>query len=497
MASPPPEQQQLWLHAMTDPLTNLRTTTNLMRYADINSDGDFCLVVCDMERNLKVFKGTSMINMQSLLEVPTALCVCYLDRSVPRTPGLAVAGGSYIFIYRHVRPYRKWQCPSVPIAEEEAQVWSNLKSGQVTDADAYKLLDEHRQAGVKLSNRSVDLLGLPDHSRSDFINSMKNQEYVQHTLITCMESIKIDSNEVDSMTTLIVGTENKEVYILPPDPVNSMFIARVQLPAVPVLFCASGLLEVEWRIAVLCRDKKLYSIKNGDTKNSAVLSGISIDLGTQGVSVTQQDNLLWVATIDRKISCYTTRGKCQRCISVDSDVVDLSTITVNSSNQNHLLLAALVNGNIRLYKEGTCVHSFTVEKPITGIRFGQYGREDNTLCILHNRGALTIKMWKRTNKYNKLNGSAGPPPEQDIPIPIPKKTKLYVEQLQREKDQGAEIHRLFQRDLCKLRLETARAYVKVLTDVNMVRSCTFSLSLYFSFFLYSPCVSLLFSPFLR
>ena len=52
---------------------------------------------------------------------------------------------------------------------------------------------------------------------------------------------------------------------------------------------------------------------------------------------------------------------------------------------------------------------------------------------------------------------------------MPKKTKLYVEQTQRERDMAPEIHRRFQRDLCKLRLTTARAYVKTLTDGYMVR----------------------------
>lgn len=47
---------------------------------------------------------------------------------------------------------------------------------------------------------------------------------------------------------------------------------------------------------------------------------------------------------------------------------------------------------------------------------------------------------------------------------VPKKTRLYVEQSQREREQAADMHRIFQRDLAKLRLTTARAYVKVLTD---------------------------------
>ena len=51
-----------------------------------------------------------------------------------------------------------------------------------------------------------------------------------------------------------------------------------------------------------------------------------------------------------------------------------------------------------------------------------------------------------------------------MPLCIPKKTKLYVEQTQREREQATEMHRAFQRDLCKLRLSTARAYVKMITD---------------------------------
>ena len=32
----------------------------------------------------------------------------------------------------------------------------------------------------------------------------------------------------------------------------------------------------------------------------------------------------------------------------------------------------------------------------------------------------------------------------DIPLDVPKKTKLYVEQTQRERDQATEMHRIFQ-----------------------------------------------------
>lgn len=109
-----------------------------------------------------------------------------------------------------------------------------------------------------------------------------------------------------------------------------------------------------------------------------------------------------------------------------------------------------------------------MDRPVTAMCYGVYGREENTLIVVSGQGALTIKIWKRTVDLDAMSGNTGPPPEQDIPLAVPKKTKLYVEQTQREREKAPEIHRGFQRDLCKLRLTTARAYVKTLTDGFMV-----------------------------
>ena len=114
---------------------------------------------------------------------------------------------------------------------------------------------------------------------------------------------------------------------------------------------------------------------------------------------------------------------------------------------------------VRLYAEKHLVASLRINEPVTACRFGCYGREEGCLAVVGASGSLTIKMLQRTTKFEPTSGSAGPPPEQDVPLSIPKKTKLYVEQTQREREQATEMHRIFQRDLCKLRLSTARAYV--------------------------------------
>lgn len=49
-------------------------------------------------------------------------------------------------------------------------------------------------------------------------------------------------------------------------------------------------------------------------------------------------------------------------------------------------------------------------------------------------------------------------------LQVPKKTRLYLEQTKRETEQAPDMHRIFQRDLAKLKLTAARTYVQLLTD---------------------------------
>jgi hypothetical protein len=85
-------------------------------------DGDNKLLICDLAQKLKVYKGTSLIVEHAMLDKPVSQCVTYTDYAMPRVPSISVAAGSNIFIYRHIRPYRKWTCPNVDISEIETNV---------------------------------------------------------------------------------------------------------------------------------------------------------------------------------------------------------------------------------------------------------------------------------------------------------------------------------------------------------------------------------------
>jgi hypothetical protein len=73
-----------WLHAWHDPLAGLKTVTGCVRFADLNGDGDSKLCVCDFEKKLKVYKGTSLVVEYALLDVPVAMCITYTETSMVR-----------------------------------------------------------------------------------------------------------------------------------------------------------------------------------------------------------------------------------------------------------------------------------------------------------------------------------------------------------------------------------------------------------------------------
>ena len=75
-----------------------------------------------------------------------------------------------------------------------------------------------------------------------------------------------------------------------------------------------------------------------------------------------------------------------------------------------------------------------------------------------------IKILKRNASFEEKDISAGPPVAQNTRLNVPKKTKLFVDQTMRERENAVTMHRTFQRDLYLLRLNTAREYAKSLEN---------------------------------
>jgi Bardet-Biedl syndrome 1 protein len=110
----------------------------------------------------------------------------------------------------------QWSCPFVDIHPREADIWNAVKSENMNATTAVKQLCEARDAGTRLSARSLDLIALESEAaRTAYVNDMKDILYTQSTLITCMDTLKKDSEDYDSLTLLVVGTESGSTVCVP------------------------------------------------------------------------------------------------------------------------------------------------------------------------------------------------------------------------------------------------------------------------------------------
>ncbi|CAE8692133.1 unnamed protein product [Polarella glacialis] len=451
-----------WLDAWTDPVAGISCYSSFICLSDLQADGDHRLIMVDLKKRIRIYKGTTIQWEQKLPDMPCAVQTFYHEVANPPVPTLAVASGSRVLIYRHMRPYMKYTLPPIEVDPVEIDIWESLTKAKSEDLNevrhGWDKLNAARENGTVLSNQSIDFLALEDpESQSEFVRANRpNKDFLlqQQTAITCMEVLKQNMDEPTAVSMLVLGTENKMVYILDSSALNP--ITKVELDAVPSFMSVLGLYDVEYRITVACRDGNIYTIKNGQ-----VLSNV-IELETQPVGLVRFDKNVYVGCMDNVVHCFHFKGKKNHSIYLQNAISCMSLLQITKARVAKALVVALANGEVRLYNGKHLITTTQTHDVVTGIKMGTFGREEGSMVISFKSGALMVKILQRSANLEATNVAAGPPPEQDIPLDVPKKTKLYVEQTSREREQAIDMHRTFQRDLCKLRLSTARAYVNLL-----------------------------------
>ncbi|KAG5191005.1 Bardet-Biedl syndrome 1 [Tribonema minus] len=450
-----------WLHAWYDPLAGIHVHGGAMALADLQGDGDGCLLVADDDERFKIYRGTSFAAVQPLLEQPSALCAYHPDAgaAAARTPSVAIAAGPSVYIYRNLRPYYKFTTPAQEPCQQELAAWAGLTrdSPDAALAAAADALRAARRGGAALSARSADLLASDaPAARRAAADAWHGRAMAQPPAVTCLTKLRRAREGADAPCCLVVGTEAGGVLLVgPPGGV----IVAVTLPAPPALIEATGLLDVEWRVVAACRNGKIYTVKNGEGRRSAVLAGAAIELNALPVALARQGRLIHVATMDRVLHCYSLKGRRAHALRQPAPIVALEPLARGAAE---CLLVALASGALRLYAGAALLHTLELGAPPAALRFGRFGREDAALAVvLRGSGALVVKILDRKAALSAPSAAdAGPPAEQDVPLPVPRKTRLFVEQAAREREAPAAMHRAFQRDLARLRLRTARAYVE-------------------------------------
>ncbi|XXQ32716.1 Bardet-Biedl syndrome 1 N-terminal domain-containing protein [Plasmodiophora brassicae] len=454
---------RIWLNAWDDPVANARLSRGCLQLVDLNGDGDYKAVVALQSRRLKVYRGKAALTEMALLDEPTAVEAFYADAATPLVPMLAIASGPLLYIYRNLRPFYKFQVPAVDPDPDESLIWDRLASGQLRPEAGASDLVALRQAGRTITPRSATLIGIgSDVSRAAFVESCRGKPLGYHAPITCMTTLNKSSEDARAVGSVVVGTEAGQVLIL--NQHGMKVVRQIDLGAAPAFLDASGLLDVTYRVVAACRNGRVYSIRNGK-----VIGG-PIETETECCGVVLLVNHVLVGCMNNVFHGYHVKGNLLYTVRLPAPITCMAAFQLRRASNLSGAMVALANGDVRLYDGRALLTTVTCSAPVAAMKFGQYGREDASLFMVSTTGAITMKILQRqaqldaNQQQQQQQASSGPPAEQDEPLAIPKRTQLYVDQMNRERQQGPQMHMVFQRDLARLRLATAQAYAKVLAE---------------------------------
>ncbi|KAK4326344.1 hypothetical protein Pmani_003138 [Petrolisthes manimaculis] len=457
-----------WLTAHHDPLASLYTFGSCMALADLHGDGDSKLIIADLgtgayNMKLKVYKGTNLMSENTLIDLPTGVITFHMDTTEPRVPAVAVASGSYIYIYKNLRPYFKFTLPTLEVNPTEFDAWNQARDELLDVSMLYEILDSLRQevGECGLTTRSQRFLMCHDHaSQLTFLEQHKGFLLKRQTVVTCFSTLKKSHAEDDAISCLVLGTESANIFIL--DPEAFTILNSMSLPSVPVFLCVNGLYDVEYRIIVACRNGQIYTLKRG-----VKLGRPTAELTSQPVGLIRRDKSIIVATMDQYLYSFNNKGKRLWSLKLAAPVLCIESLEIRTLGLT-LTALGLADRRVLVYRDKHLVDTIHTQDNVTAIKFGRFGREDNTLVMIMKGGSLLVKILKRTARF-EVEESQGPSQAVAVKLSIPKKTKLFVDQTMRERENCVLMHRVFQHDLYRLRLSTARAYVSALdTSSNPV-----------------------------
>ena len=454
------EENSNWIYALFDPLSSFYTFSSCMTFSDLNGDGDFKLVVADLgtgsyNMKIKVLKGTSVLQQNALIDLPTGVVSLYMDTAEPRIPAIVVASGSCLYVYKNMRPYFKFNLPFLSVNAEEASLWDKAASGDIDAsplADALALLKKNLPPTALTTQTNYFLQLDADSDAQEFIESYKNKAIKRETVITCISTIKKSVNEDDAISSVVVGTEHKQVLIV--DSEAYTVLQTFNVPAVPVIINVSGVFAVDFRLFVACRDGKVYMLRKDSDQ-----SKIFLELNSHVVGVERISKQFMVALMDQTFVCYSLKAKL--LWSIDMPCPILCTALMDHKIKGFkAVMIGLENNEVRIYRDKNLVDTITLSDKPQALCFGKYGRENSSLVAVLRSGAIQVLVMKRTCEYADHPTHRGPPASQRMVLNIPKKTQLFVDQTVRERENNKEIFQNFQSDLQLLRLNVAQTYLK-------------------------------------
>ncbi|KAJ2952524.1 hypothetical protein O0L34_g6841 [Tuta absoluta] len=447
---------------------DLNTLPSNLALVDLQNDNEFKLVVGDLGRGeegpkLKVFRGALQIYDMVLPDIPLAVVYLNTSDTTPRNPPLlAVAFGSCVQLYRNMKPFYKYYLPSFELNSCEMEVWKQLTDAENKTEEALQPLIESLKAipHKSLSLQSRNFLEMTTEQQLEYLEQSPSLPENQLPEVTCIATMKFCSVDKNAVTCLVVGSEDGEIIVL--DPQNFSQLSRAKLCAAkktPYQMVVTGLYTVDYRVTVATREKCVCLIKR-DWREGRIL--FTTDDHIIAIEVMPNDSSVMVICADNTLACYSKKGKKQWSLILEHRPVSMALLGVMHLGVT-LTGVALASGHVHLYDGKARRDSLFVRDVASILKFGQLGQEEHVFVIITASGNLNLKILKRTADFNAHAAGVELVASNSIqqkPWLIPKKSKLFLEQAVRERENAIVMHETFQRELVRLRLLASKTLLE-------------------------------------
>ncbi|XP_052751834.1 Bardet-Biedl syndrome 1 protein homolog isoform X2 [Galleria mellonella] len=423
----------------------LNTLPSDVTLVDLHNDNEIKLLVGDLGKGeegpkLKVFKGAMQVSDMVLPDLPLGVVGFYTNETVPRSqPVIGIAFSSCIHMYRNMKIFYKYYLPTVEFNTCEMEVWKQLMDPLNHNTEVIAALTESFKSIPEkvLSTQSRNFLAMSEDQQLEYLEHLTELPSRKVPEIACIATLKMQSVDRYSVSCLVVGSEDGEVIVLETQTFTQIAQAKVcTVKKTPCYMVTTGLFNVDYRITIATREKSVCVLKREWPEGRLLFS---TDEHIIAMEVMTADNSIMVICTDHTMACYSKKGKKQWSMNLEHRPVAMTLVPVVHLGVT-LTAVALASGHVHLYD-------------------GKARRD--TLFV--RGGNLMLKILKRTADFNAHSAGVEATASAAIaqkPWLIPKKSKLFLEQSLRERENAGMMHEVFQLELNRLRLLAAKTLLE-------------------------------------
>lgn len=405
---------------------------------------------------LKVYKGTTLVSEQGIPGIPSAVETLYSDELEPKIPIIAVSIGASVLFYRNMKPYYKYTLSGLDVESLEMDIWRKLPVERPEKIESLICQLKTIEMSV-MTPISQKLINLDEEERQDFIRENSEELLQKVPTITAMTTLKRTSNDIKAASCLVIATDAGDILILDSQSFTILHTAKVcSFRGTPTLISSSGQFDVDFKIVVSTREGSLCLIRKTWLEGRQITK---LEQPATGLALLPIDQTIVVVCMNSSLLCFSKKGKKLWSVRLPASAMCMVPVQLPHLGVT-LVCVALKGGIVQLYSQKNLVDQFTMPETISAMTFGRLGQEDHVLVLITTDGSLIVKILKRTAVFSTTEITKLPDStDSHLSLEIPKKTKVFVEQTTRERENAKAIHNSFQSELWRLRLTAARATV--------------------------------------